>query len=77
MASQLRVGQKIALAITALAIVLVLILVFLSVAKRNVPLPLAFIPLPLAIYSVRLGRRGNSISLEIAHHAERRAIPLR
>jgi hypothetical protein len=35
MASQLRVGQKIALAITALAIVLVLILVFLSVAKQR------------------------------------------
>jgi len=59
-ASQLRLGQMIALAIAGTAIVAILILAFFSLARRTLPLPLALIPLPLAVYWTRLYRSRNS-----------------
>jgi|GEM_PF-3261955 len=63
-ASQLRLGQMIALAAVSVAIVAILVLAFLSIAKRAVALPCALLPLPLAIYSGRICKKRNSALLQ-------------
>lgn len=64
-ATQLRLGQTIALAVMCAAIVAVLVLAFLAMTKRTVlPLPAALAPLGIAIYSERLHKRRKSALLE-------------
>ncbi|MGH9618726.1 MAG: hypothetical protein ACRD45_03305 [Bryobacteraceae bacterium] len=64
-ASQLRLGQTIALAVMCAAIVAVLVLAFLAMTKRTVlPLPAALAPLGIAIYSERLHKRRKSALLK-------------
>jgi len=63
-ASQLRLGQMIALAIMAAGIVAILILGFFSIARRTLPLPVALVPLPLALYSGRVYKKRNSALLK-------------
>lgn len=46
-ASQLRVGQRILVAMVALSAAAMLLLLFLSVAKRSAPLWSSAVPLPL------------------------------
>lgn len=63
-ASQLRLGQMIALAIMTVAIVAILILAFVSVVKRNAPLPVSLMPLPIAVYSGFVRKSRNSALLK-------------
>ncbi len=59
-ASQLRLGQMIALAIMTAAIVATLVLGFLSIARHTIRLPASLIPAPLAIYAGIICKRRNS-----------------
>ncbi|HEX4170662.1 MAG TPA: hypothetical protein VHZ55_34810 [Bryobacteraceae bacterium] len=63
-ASQLRLGQIIALAIMSATIVTLVVLAYFSVIRRTVFLPYVLLPLPVAIYSGTLGKRRNSALLQ-------------
>ena len=63
-ASQLRLGQMIALAIMSLAIVAIFVIAFFSLTRHAIPLPCSLLPLPFAAYSGRVARQRNSALLK-------------
>ena len=63
-ASQLRLGQVIALTIMTAAIVAIIILAFFCFVRRTLPLPYALLPLPLAVYAAKIRKTRNSALLQ-------------
>ncbi len=63
-ASQLRLGQVIAVAMMGIALLAVLVVAFLALTRRTVPLPYSFLPLPVVVYGGRVSKKRNSALLQ-------------